>query len=124
MRFLFIGERRSPTAVRMGVTWVDGHLCAKNLHEALRATGIDPSTCKFGNAYQDNGMPNLADLKRAARHAREGGCVVALGEKAHRQLKKAGVLHVTRLIHPAARGFIRKRERYQEHVATVLGDLS
>lgn len=120
MRFLFIGERRSPTAVRMGVTWTDGRLCAKNLHEALRAIGVEPSEHEFGNAFEDDGSSNLLDLVRARVHANHGGTVVALGLKAARELARIGVPHRV-LTHPAARGTIRKRERYQEHVAAVMG---
>src|SRR6266568_3779791 len=32
---LFVGERRSPRAMAMGVTWTHGRLSAKTLHEAL-----------------------------------------------------------------------------------------
>lgn len=123
MTYLFIGERRSPTAIRMGVTWVDGRLCAKNLHEALEAAGIDPAQHEFGNAYEDDGNSNLPDLVRARVHANHGGVVVALGQKAARELARIGIPHRI-LIHPAARGSIRKRERYQEHVAATLWGIS
>lgn len=118
-RLLFIGERRSPTAIRMGVTWLDGRLCAKNLHEALVAAGIDLSLCEFGNAFEDDGASNLLDLIRARVHANGGGIVIALGQKAARELARIGIPHRT-LTHPAARGSIRKKERYQEHVAATL----
>jgi hypothetical protein len=119
MRLLFIGERRSATAQRMGVTWADGRLCAKNLHEALAAAGIDPVRCEYGNVFEDDGSSNLLDLVRARVHANHGGLVVALGVQAARELARIGIPHRT-LTHPAARGAIRKRERYQEHVASVL----
>lgn len=119
MPWLFIGERRSATAQRMGVTWADGRLCAKNLHEALRAIGIDPATCEYGNAFDDDGNRNLLDLVRARVHASHGGLVVALGLKAARELAHLGVPHRI-LTHPAARGAIRKRERYHAHVADIL----
>ena len=40
--FIFVGERRSRRARAMGVRWEDGHLAAKTLFDALRASGIDP----------------------------------------------------------------------------------
>lgn len=119
MRLLFIGERRSPTAIRLGVTWADGRLCAKNLHEALVAIGINPGACEFGNAWEDDGSENLLDLIRARVHANHGGQVVALGLKAARVLARIGIPHMV-LTHPAARGSIRKQERYQAHVAETL----
>lgn len=123
MRLLFIGERRSDTAIRMQVTWEDGRLCAKNLREALEAAGINPNRCEYGNAFEDDGASNLLDLVRARVHANHGGIVVALGQKAARELARIGIPHCT-MTHPAARGAIRKRERYQEHVASVIGGLS
>jgi hypothetical protein len=119
-RYLFVGEKRSPTAIRMGVTWEDGRLCAKNLHEALLACGIAPLTqCTYTNAFNDDGSKNgcLLDLMRP--WIRGGGVVVALGQRASRMLYDHGIEHMM-LTHPAARGSIRKRERYQEHVRAVL----
>jgi hypothetical protein len=34
-KYLFVGERRSPTAIRMNVTWVDKRLCAGHLSKAV-----------------------------------------------------------------------------------------
>jgi hypothetical protein len=118
-RYLFIGEKRSATAIRLGVTWVDGRLCAKNLHAALRLLEIDPSACEYGNAFEDDGSSHLLDLVRARVHANHGGQVVALGQKAARELSRIGIPHRT-LIHPAARGAIRRTERYQAHVRAIL----
>jgi len=33
-KYLFVGERRSPTAIRMNVTWVDKRLAAGHLYKA------------------------------------------------------------------------------------------
>jgi hypothetical protein len=121
MLYVFVGERRSPTAIHMGVTWADGRLCAKNLHEALRAVGIEPNEHVFVNAFDDEGRLDARSLLAAAAAIlREDVTVVALGQKAARELARMSIPHVL-LIHPAARGSIRKRERYQQHVADVLG---
>jgi hypothetical protein len=45
--------------------------------------------------------------------------VVALGNKVSRQLERHSVPHVP-LIHPAARGKIRARELYAQHVSAIL----
>lgn len=37
-QFLFVGERPSPKAATMGVTWRDGRLAAKQLFDALVAS--------------------------------------------------------------------------------------
>jgi len=126
IRFLFVGERRSATALARGVTWVDGRLCGSTLHRALRAAGIDPhADCLFLNLFRDDDPADWTPKRgvlAAARIWRQsaGGPVVALGARVARVLERAGVEHV-RLTHPAARGSIRKTERYQAHVAAVLG---
>lgn len=119
MGLLFIGERRSPTAMRMGVTWEDGRLCAKNLHQALRAIGIEPADCQFRNAFDDEGRAEPFTVHVARAHVERGGEVIALGLRASGVLARDGVPHRV-LVHPAARGAIRKRERYEEHVRETL----
>jgi hypothetical protein len=122
MRYLFVGEKRSPTAIRMGVTWEDGRLCAKNLHEALVGAGIDPSEVTFANLWRDDGALDgnalYEWLPRATRWW--GVTIVALGVKVQAVLEQHDIPHI-KLCHPAARGSIRKRERYQAHVREVLG---
>jgi hypothetical protein len=120
MTYLFVGEKRSATAIRMNVTWRDGRLCAKNLHEALAEAGVDLKRCEFTNAYHDDGREDTGLIWWVnVAHAR-GDRVVALGQRASRRLQLLGVEHVV-LIHPAARGAIRLRERYHRHVKDVLG---
>lgn len=119
---LFVGERRSPTAIRMGVTWEDGRVCAKTLHEALDAVGIARDARLFLNAFTDDGRPDPHTVRMAQCHVTVGGVVVGLGERAQRQLTAAGVPHL-KLIHPAARGRIRRTDAYRAHVAQILGGL-
>lgn len=120
MSYLFVGEKRSPTAIKMNVTWWDGRLCAKNLHEALAEAGVDIRSCAFTNAYHDDGREDTHLQTRVNVTLARGHRVVALGQRASRRLQDLGVEHLV-LIHPAARGSIRKRERYHAHVASVLG---
>lgn len=129
VRYIFVGERRSEKAQRMGVFWEHGRLAAKTLHEALRAIGIEPRACVFFNLYED--APNdapfelreqaLGLLRKWTTRGRRADrpVVVALGRRVRRELADAGIPHV-RLTHPAARGAIRKTERYRAHVAEVL----
>ncbi|HEV8638552.1 MAG TPA: hypothetical protein VG370_30440 [Chloroflexota bacterium] len=56
----------------------------------------------------------------AAADVRTGVVVVGMGCKVQAELDGAGVGHL-RLVHPAARGLIRRRATYQAHVAAVLG---
>jgi hypothetical protein len=124
-RFLFVGEKPSPMAERKGWSWDDGRVAARTLHEALRAAGIEPADCGFTNLFGQTAdapekgaeLTARADVLRAA--SRVGVTVVALGSKVARQLARHSVPHVP-LIHPAARGQIRMRERYVQHVSAVL----
>lgn len=135
-RYLFIGERRSKTAMRMGVTWEHGRLCAMTLHQALAAIGIDakdPERVWFVNLWRDqprdvslDETPNLQYVLdgNAIEHVRDAArlwrwTIVGLGKKVQRVLESEGIPHV-KVIHPAARGAIRKTEAYQAHVAAQL----
>lgn len=62
--------------------------------------------------------PNRIGFLRARRA--EGIVIVALGKRVSVALARLGIDHVA-LVHPAARGRIRKRERYIKHVADTLG---
>lgn len=110
---LFIGERRSKRAKRMGVRWRDGALAAVPLFRGLRAAGLDPDAHHFTNLFEYGGIEaaQLADVA--------GWTIVAMGQKVQRALAAKGVKFVP-LIHPAARGAIRKRERYTAHVVDTM----
>lgn len=128
---LFVGECRSLTAQRKGWTWADGRLAARPLFEALAAMGVDAAAHKFVNLWTDNATgitPGTRGIGRVTigwqrveliRHHSETGVVVALGKRVSIELAKRGIVHVA-LVHPAARGRIRKRERYIEHVHSKL----
>jgi hypothetical protein len=110
----------------MGVSWEDGRLAARTLHAARRAAGLDPARQRSLDLFADDpadGGPDPARLAlprhRTAR-ARPRAAVVALGRRVQRALAEAGIPHRA-LIHPAARGAIRRRDRYRAHVAAVLG---
>lgn len=129
-RLLFVGECRSITAQRKGWTWADGRLAAKPLFEALNAMGVDPAKHYYVNLWTDtasgttygNLKPGIlgVTITRIKRANTEHDVVVALGKRVSHELARRGIVHVA-LVHPAARGAIRKRERYYAHVAETLG---
>jgi hypothetical protein len=129
-RLLFVGECRSLTAQRKGWTWKDGRLAAKPLFEALAAMGVDPSVHQYTNLWTDsvggttigNAKPGIlgSTITRIKRANSERDVVVALGKRVSHELARRGIVHVA-LVHPAARGAIRKRERYHAHVKAQLG---
>lgn len=123
MTFLFVGERPSPTAVRMGVTWKDGRLAAKQLFDALMASGIDPLAQKFDNVFlTEHDTVCLKAVRRIKRLARTHR-VVAMGRKVCAVLVEHGIAHQM-IVHPAARGRIRKKERYAQHIQDTLNPRS
>lgn len=122
---VFVGERQSPKAARGGHTWQNGKAAACTLHAALRAAGYDPAACEFLNLWSRPGLGPTRDrlapgvLRRLREASASGAVVVALGRLVERELQRRGVPHRT-MVHPAARGKIRKRERYMQHVREVL----
>ena len=126
MRHLrFVGECRSITAKRKHWTWKDGRLAAKPLFEALEAIGVNPREQDYCNLWTDNIIPLIPPSRIAMlRNERKlGTVIVALGQKVSAELTKRKIEHVA-LVHPAARGKIRKRERYHAHVADKLGAIT
>jgi hypothetical protein len=120
-KLLFIGECRSITAKRKNWTWKDGRLAAKPLFEALEAMGVDPRAHEYTNLWTDNAEPTIAHdkFKRLMLKRESGFVLVALGQRVSFQLARRGIVHVA-LVHPAARGKIRKTSRYRAHVSEKL----
>ena len=122
MDFVFVGERPSKTALVRGWRWQDGRLAAKQLFEALQTNGIDPSLQTYLNLFRESLdrehklahkiIPRLKKLSTSAT-------IVAMGQKVTKRLTMAGIDHVT-IVHPAARGRIRNKSRYAEHVRKQL----
>ena len=111
--YVFVGERRSALAKRKGWYWSDGHLAAKQLFDDLRPIGIQPEGQWFTNIIEP-------DCVATCKHAlSNGSTVVSLGKKAHLFLVSKNIPHKT-LVHPAARGSIRKKQIYCEHVRLEL----
>ena len=90
---LFVGEERSPTAIRMNVTWKDRRLAAAHLSKATDALGLDWNKLCFKNVFEDD----IEDIRSF------DGIVVAMGRKVERELKKHQIQHLY-IHHPAARG--------------------
>ena len=116
MKILFVGENRSQTAIRMGVTWKDRRLAAKQLFDAFDALGIDHSEFEFTNIKEPEDF--LSQLEMATE---EKIPIIGMGRIVQRLLKNLRVYHLP-MIHPAARGKIRKKELYTRHVGDVLKD--
>lgn len=102
----------------MGVTWKDGRLAAKQLFDALLAIGLDPAEQLFDNWFEHDEPRKAA--RRCRRALRAGYVVVGLGGRVQKALREHSVPHVS-LVHPAARGVIRRKDNYIAHVRERLG---
>jgi hypothetical protein len=125
MKFLFVGERPSHQAARISATWHNGKLAAKQLHDALRALNIEPAEQRYVNLWRTPGTgpikayPEVSALAYIAESVALGYTVVGMGQIVSRELARRGITHLL-IVHPAARGAIRKKERYTAHVEGVL----
>ena len=115
MKLLFIGEKRSKKAIQMRVRWESGRLAAKQLFDALYTIGINPKSCIFINWFE-SGNPTY--IKK--NHTKY--IIVGMGRKVQKVLTQNKIKHL-QLVHPAARGLIRKKERYIQHVKEVLKEI-
>jgi len=109
MKYLFVGEKRSELAKKMKVTWTDGRLAAKQLFDAFVYCGIDPEKQEFCNWFE-GGKTKVRSYN---------GTIVAMGKKVSDALTKEKINHIY-IVHPAARGKIRKKELYFQHVKQAL----
>lgn len=126
MKFLFVGERPSHQAIKIGATWQNGKLAGKQLRDALVTLNIDPDAHQYTNLYsgpEAGCVKDSADLCDALGRIwtayEQDVTIVGMGAIVCQQLVQAGIPHL-QMIHPAARGAIRKKERYTAHVASVL----
>ncbi len=110
--FLFVGEERSATAIRMNVTWKDRRLAAAHLSKATDALGLDWNKLCFKNVFEDD----IEDIKSF------DGIIVAMGRKVEKELKKHKIEHEF-IYHPATRGAVRNIEKYKNHVRERIGNL-
>lgn len=113
-RFLFVGERRSDLAVKLGVTWEDGRLAAKQLFDALVANGLDPVKHRYANLFESQGR-----LRVAIYAGKRSWTLVGMGRKVQAELRRLALPHIE-LVHPASRGTIRKKANYAAHVKQQL----
>jgi hypothetical protein len=111
-KYLFVGERRSDTAIRMNVTWKDKRLCAGHLSKAVESLGIDWNDCCFKNVFEDK----IEDIMSF------NGIIIAMGRKVEKELKKFDVQHEF-IYHPATRGEVRNIEKYKQHVRERIGHI-
>ena len=116
---IFVGENRSPTAKARGWRWEDGRLAARTLFDALAEIAIDPTEQTFVNLFTDATHAWVTNPHTVRRLRATNDPIVALGQHVSERLTELGITH-TMIVHPAARGKIRKRELYRAHVREAL----
>lgn len=124
-KYIFIGERQSHQAKKINATWQNGKLAAKQLHDALRALNIEPANQRYVNLWSRPGVGPIKDyvdtsaLVYIAESIAMGYTVIGMGQLVSKELTRRGITHLL-IVHPAARGSIRKKERYAAHVGSIL----
>jgi hypothetical protein len=117
-KFCFVGEKPSKTALERGWTWRHGRLAAKQLFDALKTACIVPEDQLYLNLFQSRRDGSFRLNPRILERLRKvsGWCtVVAMGKLVSDRLAAASIRHVA-IVHPAARGRIRAKDRYATHV--------
>ena len=105
LKYLFVGEARSELSLKMGVTWKDGRLAAKQLFDCLRMVNIDPHIQEFENWF-DGDKERIRNYK---------GTRIAMGNKVQKALTKEGIPFIP-IYHPATRGEVRIKTNYAQHL--------
>lgn len=121
-KILFVGEKRSPKARKMNVTWKDGRLAAKHLFAAIERTNLDIDNCDFMNVFREILAEDVVNKNAVAIIQNFQGTVVAMGRKVEKVLKNEGIDHEF-IYHPATRGSIRNIDKYCEHFKENLGHI-
>ena len=122
---MFVGENRSKTAIEKGWSWQECQrtgkpvLCAKPLWDALTEIDLNPNEQIFFNLWDDEWNKNDFIPEILKEMAEDGETIVGMGRKVQTELQKLGIQH-KEIVHPAARGKIRKTELYRAHLKKVL----
>jgi hypothetical protein len=113
LRYLFVGERWSEQAHRIGAGLAEGRLAGKHLFDALWVNGVDPATCQFANWFVRQDRGQIYDSYR------DGWTIFALGQIVVKALTKHHIPHIP-TVHPSARDFVRKPHLYHQEVGRAL----
>ena len=127
-KLLFVGQERSKLAQERGVYWEDEAQCANQLFRALRANKINPQKCSFVNLFTDDsdGLPigKKTINKKGLNKIREWkGQIIGMGNIVADKLTSLKISHI-QIVHPSARGKIRAKALYIQHIRERLGKIS
>ena len=119
-KLLFVGQERSKLAQERGVYWEDEAQCANQLFRALRANKINPQECSFVNLFTDesDGLPvgmKTINKKELNKIQEWKGQIIGMGNIVSDKLALFKISH-TKIVHPSARGKIRAKALYIQHI--------
>lgn len=122
--YLFVGERRSPTAIERNLRWEDGQLSAKRLFDALISNGVNPREQTFINMFEDGDgrgeeVISQENFEMILSYVAQA-FIVGMGQKVQRVLVANQIEHIG-IVHPAALGIYRSPGVYTKHVKEMLG---
>ena len=127
-KLLFVGQERSKLAQERGVYWEDEAQCANQLFRALRANNINPQKCSFVNLFTDESdgvkySDKTINKKGLNKVYKWVGEIVGMGSLVHKKLHELKIPHI-QIVHPSARGKIRAKAVYTQHIREKLGEIS
>ena len=127
-RYMFVGERPSISAWKFSKQWSDGAYAGKQLKDAIDEIDcLEFADIVFCNLWiKPKGISNPAfdvvdldkNLDQIFRYSAYW-IIVGMGKIVQEKLDEYGIKHL-KLIHPAARGKIRRKDRYLKHCRSVL----
>jgi len=126
--YIFVGERPSISAWKFSKQWSDGAYAGKQLKDAIDKIDClefaDITFCNLWTKPKEKSTPaiDVVDLDKSLHEITlysKWWTVVGMGKIVQDQLGNAGIRHL-KLVHPAARGKIRRKDRYLKHCKQVL----
>lgn len=127
-RYIFVGERPSISAWKFSKQWSDGAYAGKQLKDAIdKIDCLEFADITFCNLWitpkeMSNAAFDVVALDKSLQDIAvysQWWTVVGMGKIVQNELDHFGIEHL-KLIHPAARGKIRKKNRYLKHCKEVL----
>ena len=123
-KLLFVGQERSKLAQERGVYWEDEAQCANQLFRALRANKINPQKCSFVNLFTDESdgvkyNDKIVSEKGLNKVYKWQGQIIGMGSLVHKKLHELKIDHI-QIVHPSARGKIRAKAVYIQHIREKL----
>jgi len=127
-RYIFVGERPSISAWKFTKQWSDGAYAGKQLKDAIDKIDClefaDITFCNLWTKPTEMSTPatDKKDLSKTLDEIIQYSpwwIIVGMGKIVQEKLDEYGIRHL-KLVHPAARGLIRRKDRYLKHCTEVL----